>query len=125
MTVKQEIIDNAVWAIKRLMNCSLPAAKAKAVYMLYKELNEHYKFAVEEKKKIVAVLGGTVTHDGGVEFKENREECAKKFIKKVNDIEMLDVEIVAKPLHISIADVEGARLRPMDIIILEPFIVFE
>ena len=125
MTVKQGKINSAVWVIKRLMNCNLPIAEAKAVYMLHKELDEHYKFAVEEEKKIVAVLGGTVTSDGSVQFKENSEECGIKFIEKRNELNMLDVKIVAEPIHISIADVKECRLRPADIEAAEQFIVFE
>ena len=125
MKVKQEIINNAIWVIKRLMSCNLPVAKAKAVYMLHKELEEHYKFAVEEEKKIVASLGGTVASDGGIQFKENSEECTNKFIEKRNEINMIDVEIMTEAIHISIEDVDGCRFRPVDIEVAEPFIVFE
>ncbi len=125
MTVKQGIINNAIWVIKRLMGCNLPIAKAKAVYMLHKELYEHYKFAVEEEKKIVESLGGTIMSDGGIQFKENSEECSNKFIEKRNKLCKLDVNIEVEPIHISIVDVEGCKLRPTDIEAVEQFIIFE
>ncbi len=125
MKVKQRIINYTIQIVKELMECNLPITTAKDIYMLYKELDEHYQFAVKEEMKIVVSLGGEVMPDGSIQFKENSEDCSNKFIEKRNELNTLDVEIVAKPIHISIADVEGARLRPMDIVILEPFIIFE
>ncbi len=125
MTVKQETINKSIWIVKWLMNCSLPITTAKKVYMLHKELNEHYQFVIEEEKKTVASLGGTVVEGNNVKFEENSDECYKKFDDRKKELSKLNVNIVAKPIHISISDIDGVRLRPADIEAAEPFIIFE
>ncbi len=116
-------IGKAFDSIKKLAGYQMPIKKARAVYLIYKDMEEQYQFAIAEDKKYIDEFHGEIHQDGSVTFKEEAE--AYGFEKKHSELNALEIEWKHKPVKLSDSDLGTQQLSPADIMNLDGFVVFE
>lgn len=119
----QSKINKAYQPLLSLVGMKLPIKKARLVYMMVKEVEQHFQFAVQEEKKLLNEFGGTVHEDGRVSFETPDDYIA--FQERLIELGDSDVEFDISPIIINEADLGNQVISASDILALEGFVLFE
>ena len=101
----------------------LPIKTAFSVYQLVKKIEEPYKFALEEEKKLINKYNAEVKENGIISF--SSAEDKDSFQNELQELNQLDHDIEIEPLVIKIEDLGEQTITPSDIFALEGFVEFE
>lgn len=121
--MKQSEINKSYNALVRLSQMRLPIKTAFSVYQLVKKIEEPYKFALEEEKKLINKYNAEVKENGIISF--SSAEDKDSFQNELQELNQLDHDIEIEPLVIKIEDLGEQTITPSDIFALEGFVEFE
>ena len=121
--MKQLEINKSYNALVRLSQVRLPIKTAFSVYQLVKKIEEPYKFALEEEKKLINKYNAEVKENGIISF--SSAEDKNSFQNELQELNQLDHYIEIEPIVIKIEDLGEQTITPSDIFALEGFVEFE
>lgn len=121
--MKQSEINKSYNALVRLSQMRLPIKTAFSVYQLVKKIEEPYKFAFEEEKKLINKYNAEVKENGIISF--SSAEDKNSFQNELQELNQLDHDIEIEPIVIKIEDLGEQTITPSDILALEGFVEFE
>ena len=121
--MKQSEINKSYNALVRLSQVRLPIKTAFSVYQLVKKIEEPYKFALEEEKKLINKYNAEVKENGIISF--SSAEDKDSFQNELQELNQLDHDIEIEPIVIKIEDLGEQTITPSDILALEGFVEFE
>ena len=121
--MKQSEINKSYNALVRLSQMRLPIKTAFSVYQLVKKIEEPYKFALEEEKKLINKYNAEVKENGIISF--SSAEDKNSFQNELQELNQLDHDIEIEPIIIKIEDLGEQTITPSDIFALEGFVEFE
>ena len=121
--MKQLEINKSYNALVRLSQVRLPIKTAFSVYQLVKKIEEPYKFALEEEKKLINKYNAEVKENGIISF--SSAEDKNSFQNELQELNQLDHDIEIEPIVIKIEDLGEQTITPSDIFALEGFVEFE
>lgn len=121
--MKQSEINKSYNALVRLSQVRLPIKTAFSVYQLVKKIEEPYKFALEEEKKLINKYNAEVKENGIISF--SSAEDKDSFQNELQELNQLDHDIEIEPIVIKIEDLGEQTITPSDIFALEGFVEFE
>ena len=121
--MKQSEINKSYNALVRLSQVRLPIKTAFSVYQLVKKMEEPYKFALEEEKKLINKYNAEVKENGIISF--SSAEDKDSFQNELQELNQLDHDIEIEPIVIKIEDLSEQTITPSDILALEGFVEFE
>lgn len=121
--MKQSEINKSYNALVRLSQVRLPIKTAFSVYQLVKKIEEPYKFAFEEEKKLINKYNAEVKENGIISF--SSAEDKNSFQNELQELNQLDHDIEIEPIVIKIEDLGEQTITPSDILALEGFVEFE
>lgn len=121
--MKQSEINKSYNALVRLSQVRLPIKTAFSVYQLIKKIEEPYKFAFEEEKKLINKYNAEVKENGIISF--SSAEDKNSFQNELQELNQLDHDIEIEPIVIKIEDLGEQTITPSDILALEGFVEFE
>lgn len=121
--MKQSEINKSYNALVRLSQVRLPIKTAFSVYQLVKKIEEPYKFAFEEEKKLINKYNAEVKENGIISF--GSAEDKNSFQNELQELNQLDHDIEIEPIVIKIEDLGEQTITPSDIFALEGFVEFE
>ena len=121
--MKQSEINKSYNALVRLSQVRLPIKTAFSVYQLVKKIEEPYKFALEEEKKLINKYNAEVKENGIISF--SSAEDKDSFQNELQELNQLDHDIEIEPIVIKIEDLGEQTITPSDIFALEGFVKFE
>ena len=121
--MKQSEINKSYNALVRLSQVRLPIKTAFSVYQLVKKIEEPYKFALEEEKKLINKYNAEVKENGIISF--SSAEDKNSFQNELQELNQLDHDIEIEPIVIKIEDLGEQTITPSDIFALEGFVKFE
>lgn len=121
--MKQSEINKSYNALVRLSQMRLPIKTAFSVYQLVKKIEEPYKFALEEEKKLINKYNAEVKENGIISF--SSAEDKDSFQNELQELNQLDHDIEIEPIVIKIEDLGEQTITPSDIFALEGFVEFE
>ena len=121
--MKQSEINKSYNALVRLSQVRLPIKTAFSVYQLVKKIEEPYKFALEEEKKLINKYNAEVKENGIISF--SSAEDKNSFQNELQELNQLDHDIEIEPIVIKIEDLGEQTITPSDILALEGFVEFE
>ena len=121
--MKQLEINTSYNALVRLSQVRLPIKTAFSVYQLVKKIEEPYKFALEEEKKLINKYNAEVKENGIISF--SSAEDKNSFQNELQELNQLDHDIEIEPIVIKIEDLGEQTITPSDIFALEGFVEFE
>lgn len=121
--MKQSEINKSYNALVRLSQMRLPIKTAFSVYQLVKKIEEPYKFALEEEKKLINKYNAEVKENGIISF--SSAEDKNSFQNELQELNQLDHDIEIEPIVIKIEDLGEQTITPSDIFALEGFVEFE
>ena len=121
--MKQLEINKSYNALVRLSQVRLPIKTAFSVYQLVKKIEEPYKFALEEEKKLINKYNAEVKENGIISF--SSAEDKNSFQNELQELNQLDHDIEIEPIVIKIEDLGEQTITPSDIFALESFVEFE
>lgn len=98
-----------------------PSTVSHALFKLKKALQDQYEFQSEEEKKILNELKPDVDEPGKFNF--HSKENAELFLKKMEELGQLDVDLDYKKPTIKLTD--SLPMTIDEIEVLDDFIVFE
>ena len=120
--MKQERINRAYGALRRLNEYKLPVKKAYAVYKLMRAIDDSYQFALGEEQKYLSEFGGVLNEDGSIQF-SSPEKC-EMFKEKVQELSNNDTDISFEQVVLNESDLGEQTVTPADIYNLEGFVIF-
>ena len=121
--MKQSEINKSYNALVRLSQVRLPIKIAFSVYQLVKKMEEPYKFALEEEKKLINKYNAEVKENGIISF--SSAEDKDSFQNELQELNQLDHDIEIEPIVIKMEDLGEQTITPSDIFALEGFVEFE
>lgn len=121
--MKQSEINKSYNALVRLSQVRLPIKTAFSVYQLVKKIEEPYKFALEEEKKLINKYNAEVKENGIISF--SSAEDKGNFQNELQELNQLDHDIEIEPIVIKMEDLGEQTITPSDIFALEGFVEFE
>ena len=121
--MKQSEINKSYNALVRLSQVRLPIKTAFSVYQLVKKIEEPYKFALEEEKKLISKYNAEVKENGIISF--SSAEDKNSFQNELQELNQLNHDIEIEPIVIKIEDLGEQTITPSDIFALEGFVEFE
>lgn len=121
--MKQSEINKSYNALVRLSQVRLPIKTAFSVYQLVKKIEEPYKFALEEEKKLINKYNAEVKENGIISF--SSAEDKDSFQNELQELNQLDHDIEIEPIVIKIEDLGEQTITPSDIFALEGFVEFK
>ena len=121
--MKQSEINKSYNALVRLSQVRLPIKTAFSVYQLVKKIEEPYKFALEEEKKLINKYNAEVKENGIISF--SSAEDKDSFQNELQELNQLNHDIEIEPIVIKIEDLGEQTITPSDILALEGFVEFE
>ena len=121
--MKQSEINKSYNALVRLSQVRLPIKTAFSVYQLVKKMEEPYKFALEEEKKLINKYNAEVKENGIISF--SSAEDKNSFQNELQELNQLDHDIEIEPIVIKMEDLGEQTITPSDIFALEGFVEFE
>ena len=121
--MKQIDLVRGYEALKRLSSESLPISDAYGIFTLCKQTEPQYMFEMEQEKKILSEVNGTIAENGDLHF--DTLQKAKEFQEKLNELQDMDVSLEIKPITIKMGRLNQVRIRPEDFEFLAPFVTFE
>ena len=121
--MKQSEINKSYNALVRLSQVRLPIKTAFSVYQLVKKMEEPYKFALEEEKKLINKYNAEVKENGIISV--SSAEDKNSFQNELQELNQLDHDIEIEPIVIKIEDLGEQTITPSDIFALEGFVEFE
>ena len=117
MKTTQEKAVNAYGALNRMAQKPMNSFTAYKLFKLKKALQDPTDFQIEQEKKMVAELGGTVTETGQVVLDE---ENKRKFNEQRKELNAMECEIDRGKTEIYLAEIKDITLAEMEA--LEDFI---
>ena len=117
MKTTQEKALNAYAALNRMAQRSMNSFTAYKLFKLKKALQDPVDFRIEQERKMIEELGGTMTETGQAVL-EN--ESQKAFNEKVKELNALECEIEREKTVIFLAEIKDITLAEMEA--LEDFI---
>lgn len=121
--MKQGQINKAYAALTRLAECRLPISKARAIYVLLKEAEEFYKFAMQEESKYIKEYNGKITSNGSISF--DKPEDSRRFQEKLIELNNSEVEWDVSLITLEDIDMGDNVISPSDIYYLEGIVSFK
>lgn len=121
--MKQSEINKSYNALVRLSQMRLPIKTAFSVYQLVKKMEEPYKFALEEEKKLINKYNAEVKENGIISFSSAEDKGS--FQNELQELNQLDHDIEIEPIVIKMEDLGEQTITPSDIFALEGFVEFE
>lgn len=98
-------------------------ATARKIFTLKKLLEQNMEFYIEEERKAITDLGGTIADDGTIHF-DDQEEGMRKLTEARRELLNSECDIPLDP-PIIIHDSEGVQVSGMDIEVLDGLIDFK
>ena len=117
MKTTQEKALNAYAALNRMAQRNMNSFTAYKLFKLKKALQDPVDFRIEQERKMIEELGGTMTETGQTVL-EN--ESQKVFNEKVKELNALECEIEREKTVIFLAEIKDITLAEMEA--LEEFI---
>ena len=117
MKTTQEKALNAYAALNKMAQRSMNSFTAYKLFKLKKALQDPVDFRIEQERKMIEELGGTMTETGQAVL-EN--ESQKAFNEKVKELNALECEIEREKTVIFLAEIKDITLAEMEA--LEDFI---
>lgn len=121
--MKQMEINKTYGALSHLSQMQLPINIAYKVYSLIKKLDEPYKFAMEQEKKLIEKYKGEFKNDGSISFASIDDKVA--FQKEFFELQNLEHDIDFEKIIIKTDDLGKQTITAADIFALEGFVAFE
>ncbi len=121
--MKQLDIVQGYGALERLSSESLPFSEAYSVFTLCKKIEPQYMFEMEQEKKLLNEVKGTIAENGDLRF--DTPEQIKAFQEKLAELQSIDVDLEITPITLKMSRLQQVRIRPEDFGFLAPFITFE
>ena len=120
MKTTQEKAVNAFGTLNRMSQKSMNSFTAYKLFKLKKALQDPVDFQVEQEKKMVAELGGTVTETGQVVLDA---ENMRKFNEQRKELNAMECEIDREKTEIYLAEIKDITMAEIEA--LEDFIVWK
>ena len=117
MKTTQEKALNAYAALNKMAQRNMNSFTAYKLFKLKKALQDPVDFRIEQERKMIEELGGTMTETGQAVL-EN--ESQKAFNEKVKELNALECEIEREKTVIFLAEIKDITLAEMEA--LENFI---
>lgn len=117
MKTTQEKALNAYAALNRMAQRSMNSFTAYKLFKLKKALQDPVDFRIEQERKMIEELGGTMTETGQTVLDS---ESQKAFNEKVKELNALECEIEREKTVIFLAEIKDITLSEMEA--LEDFI---
>lgn len=112
-------VVTAAKALNNIAQSPLDNGTAWAIYNLKKAMHGPVEFQTEQEMKIVEELGGEVDEGGKIKFEKAPEKMIT-FLQRRNELELMECEVKAKKVTISIKKL--SRVAPADMEKLDDFI---
>ena len=120
--MKQYQINSAYEALVSLASFKLPAKTSYNIWKIAKKIEESHSFYEQQKLKYIESHNGTISTDGRVTF--NSADDENLFVKDMNDLINLDVELDIHPVVVSLDDFGNQSISMKDIARLDGFVEF-
>ena len=117
MKTTQEKALNAYAALNRMSQRNMNSFTAYKLFKLKKALQDPVDFRIEQERKMIEELGGTLTETGQAVLES---ESQKTFSEKVKELNALECEIEREKTVIFLAEIKDISLAEIEA--LEDFI---
>ena len=117
MKTTQEKALNAYAALNRMAQRSMNSFTAYKLFKLKKALQDPVDFRIEQERKMIEELGGTMTETGQAVLES---ESQKAFNEKVKELNAMECEIEREKTVIFLAEIKDISLAEIEA--LEDFI---
>lgn len=117
MKTTQEKALNAYAALNRMSQRNMNSFTAYKLFKLKKALQDPVDFRIEQERKMIEELGGTLTETGQAVLES---ESQKAFSEKVKELNALECEIEREKTVIFLAEIKDISLAEIEA--LEDFI---
>lgn len=117
MKTTQEKALNAYAALNRMAQRSMNSFTAYKLFKLKKALQDPIDFRIEQERKMIEELGGTMTETGQAVLES---ESQKAFNEKVKELNAMECEIEREKTVIFLAEIKDISLAEIEA--LEDFI---
>lgn len=121
--MKQVKIINAYRTLMNMAGETFPLPVAYKLYKLRKALEPQYDFQTEQERAAVEEFNGHFD-DETKKIVFESVEVGEKFIKKLEELANMEVELEFEPVTINMNDIR-MEITPNDIEKLDGFIIFE
>lgn len=121
--MKQYQINKAYHAMTRLMTVQFPVRIANSIFLLSKQIEPQYEFAIKRERELMEKYNGQVTPDGVIKFMS--PDDAGSFKDEADELSNMDVDVTITPITIPYDAIEEQTITPMDIAYLDGFVSFE
>lgn len=120
--MKQYQINSAYEALVSLAGFKLPVKTSYNIWKVAKKIEEAHSFYEQQKLKYINSHNGVISSDGRVTFNSNNDE--NLFIKDMNDLINLDIELDICPVVVNLDDFGNQSISITDIARLDGFVEF-
>ena len=119
--IAQKFLDmyNSFLAIYNNLYSSQTAYK---LFLLKKQLNEHYDFLISREQQLLSQYNGKIENDGKLNFATQEEQ--QKFIDAHKELSNIEIDLPEKKINMNLSEVTN-NISPFDIELLSNIINFK
>ena len=119
--IAQKFLDmyNSFLAIYNNLYSSQTAYK---LFLLKKQLNEHYDFLISREQQLLSQYNGKIEDDGKLNFVTQAEQ--QKFIDAHKELSNIEIDLPEKKINMNLSEVTN-NISPFDIELLSNIINFK
>ena len=119
--IAQKFLDmyNSFLAIYNNLYSSQTAYK---LFLLKKQLNEHYDFLISREQQLLSQYNGKIEDNGKLNFATQEEQ--QKFIDAHKELSNIEIDLSEKKINMNVSEVTN-NISPFDIELLSNIINFK
>ena len=95
---------------------------AYKLFLLKKQLNEHYDFLISREQQLLSQYNGKIENDGKLNFATQEEQ--QKFIDAHKELSNIEIDLPEKKINMNLSEVTN-NISPFDIELLSNIINFK
>ena len=95
---------------------------AYKLFLLKKQLNEHYDFLISREQQLLSQYNGKIENNGKLNFATQEEQ--QKFIDAHKELSNIEIDLPEKKINMNLSEVTN-NISPFDIELLSNIINFK
>ena len=105
-----------------IYNNQYSSQTAYKLFLLKKQLTEHYDFLISREKQLLAQYNGIVEEDGKITFTSAEDQ--QQFINAHEELAKVEIDLPETKISMNLSEVKG-NISPMEIELLSEIIDFK
>ena len=105
-----------------IYNNQYSSQTAYKLFLLKKQLTEHYDFLISREKQLLAQYNGIVEEDGKITFTSAEDQ--QQFINAHEELAKVEIDLPETKISMNLSEVKG-NISPMEIELLSEIIYFK